>query len=444
LIKKGIPYVTKKPSSNRGRTIRNTEMHKEILMMNAQLLKNQGWKINDIAAHLGKSERSVYYYLSSFPSKRKKRTYSSKLDNYTQFIDSILQDKPNINRELLFDKLKLQGYNGGISILRIYAAKKCGEIDRKAVIRFETEPGLQAQVDWKILGSHTINGFKKKLYAFVMVLGYSRMPYVCFTTSMQSSVFLDCHIKAFKYFNGVPQELLYDNMKTAWISDNEGIFRPNKRLLSFARHYNFIPKRCRIRRPQTKGKVERFIDYLSNNFWPQINTSNIVLEELNEKVLDWITTISDKNMRELNQTRLERYNKEKGVLQKPDIPDFDIREMHEVIVNRESFIQFENNKYSVPPLYIGKTLNILSSPVNDEVQIWFEGKLIRELRLERHLKGGKYYFGNDKELIYLAWKKQFEKPLKERRNIRKQAFVDIRSPMVYEKLINTGDSQWVI
>jgi transposase len=125
----------------------------EQLMHEAQMMKQQGKRIGQIAEALGKSERMVHYYLSEPSRPRKKREYTSKLDPFKPYIDTILEDDSSINREVLLRRLRRQKYDGGITILRDYAAKKSEEITRKAVIRFETEPGYQAQVDWKVLES---------------------------------------------------------------------------------------------------------------------------------------------------------------------------------------------------------------------------------------------------------------------------------------------------
>ena len=231
-------------------------------MHEAQVLRREGFKVRDIAEQLGKSERTIYTYLSSAPRVRKKRTYVSKLDDFKSFIDSVLEEDPNYNRVVLFERIQSIGYTGGITILREYAAQKSKQILTQAVIRFETEPGKQAQVDWKILGKREIGGKVQNLYAFVMVFGYSRAPFVMHTTSMDQSTVLACHAKAFEYFRAIPHEILYDNMKTAFIYDRlQERWKVNKHLLSLATHYGFRPLRCRVRRPQTKGKVERFIDY---------------------------------------------------------------------------------------------------------------------------------------------------------------------------------------
>lgn len=184
----------------------------------------------------------------------------------------------------------------------------------EAVIRFETVPGYQAQVDWKEFGRKTVDGKEKKLYAFTMILGYSRMLCIRFTTDMKSDTVLSCHIMAFRYFGGVLRTILYDNMKTVFVADSDGVFHPQKGLLSLASHYGFTPERCRVRRPQTKGKVERTIGYLDNNFWGRMEGSDVELERLNEDVRCWIDAIKERPIREIGESRSERFGRERGEL----------------------------------------------------------------------------------------------------------------------------------
>ena len=80
-------------------------------------------------------------------------------------------------------------------------------------------------MDWKEFRRTRPDGRKEKVYAFIMLMGYSRKPFIIFTRSMKQSVLLFCHIAAFMYFGVVPREILYDNMKTAFICDAEGVWR---------------------------------------------------------------------------------------------------------------------------------------------------------------------------------------------------------------------------
>ena len=131
--------------------------------------------------------------------------------------------------------------------------------------RFETAPGQQMQVDWA-----TIRRGEDQLSVFVATLGWSRAAYVEFVTDERLETLLSAHEHAFLAFGGVPDEVLYDNMRTVVLQRDRygpGKHRFQPGLLDFAGHCGFRPKLCRPYRAQTKGKVERFIRYLRGSFW---------------------------------------------------------------------------------------------------------------------------------------------------------------------------------
>ncbi len=168
-------------------------MDKEHRMLDARIMQAQGMKQREIATQLGVTDRTIRNYLKLPPRPRKRPQRGSLLDSFEQYIREILEENPYTNGVLLFERLKARGYSGQISILRDHMAKIRKQLVTTAVRRFETEPGLQAQVDWKEFGRQTVDGKEQKLYAFVMVLGYSRKVFVHFTTSMKMEVFLACH-----------------------------------------------------------------------------------------------------------------------------------------------------------------------------------------------------------------------------------------------------------
>lgn len=261
-------------------------------MMDARFYQAQGMTQIEIAALLGVTDRTVRNYLSEQPRPSIKPIRRSKLDPFRDYVRTTIEMNTGMNGELIYDSLRKMGYAGKRSVLKEYITKIRRDTERQAVIRFETEPGFQAQVDWVEFGKQKIDGRLRKLYAFTMVLGYSRFPFVRFTTDMTSATLLACHEMAFRHFDGVPSEILYDNMKTAWIHDGEK-WRPNKRLAAFACHYGFVPKRCQVRRPETKGKVERFNQYLEDNFFAGLVMDSYSLNDLNESVFAWIERIKD-------------------------------------------------------------------------------------------------------------------------------------------------------
>ncbi len=121
---------------------------KEDRMHVARIMAKDGHSQKDIAVKLGVSDRMVRKYLKPDFGTRPRKTRKSILEPFHEFIDSLLEDDPFINLVLVNERLQRRGYTGGMTILRDYARKKRMRITTKAVRRFETEPGLQAQVDW--------------------------------------------------------------------------------------------------------------------------------------------------------------------------------------------------------------------------------------------------------------------------------------------------------
>jgi len=412
-------------------------MDKEHQMLKAKNLHAQGYKQKEIARIIGVTDRTIRNYLSNPATPRKIPKRSSLLDPFKPFIKSIVEKQPYYNCMILFDRLISQGYTGKISILRDYVAMLRKEILTEAVIRFETEPGRQAQVDWKEYRRKKQNGRKDKIYAFTMTLGFSRKPFIMHTKSMKQSVLEACHVKAFEYFQGVPKEILYDNMKTAFVCDAEGRFHPNKRLLALANHYGFVPKRCQIRRPQTKGKVERTIGYMVGNYWPRVKDRDLSLDELNETALNWLKAINQNILRDFVESRNDRFEKEKPYLTSLPAVAYDYLEPHELIVSRESLITYETNRYSVPPEYIKKTVTLKIDPLTNQGELLFEGKTIRETTLKPKGARKRIMLPEDEKAINEVWLKQFLKRQsnqKRKRQSNEHQEVEIRHPGDYEKL----------
>ena len=167
---------------------------------------------------------------------------------------------------LLFREIKAQGYTGGITLLRMYVRRLFeASSSTTPVVRFETSPAHQMQVDWG-----EIRTGKDRLCAFVATLGYRRMSFVKFVSNEKIDTLLICLDEAFEYFGGVPERVLFDNMKTVVIARDaygEGRHRFHQKLYDYSKHHGFLVWLCKPYRPQTKGKVERFIGYLKRSFY---------------------------------------------------------------------------------------------------------------------------------------------------------------------------------
>lgn len=164
----------------------------------------------------------------------------------------------------LLAECRATGYDGGVTQLREYVAGIRPRPEPEPIIRFETEPGVQAQFDFA-----EVRLPWGKRWALVVVLGYSRLLYVEFTPRQTALTVMLGLERAFHAFGGVPQELLFDQMKAVIVEDHRGSggkLLENAEFLRFAAHWGFRIRACRPYRAQTKGKVERPIRYLRDNF----------------------------------------------------------------------------------------------------------------------------------------------------------------------------------
>jgi transposase len=416
-------------------------MDKEHSMLEARILQRQGKTQAEIAELLGVCERTVRNHLKAMPAARKLPIRGSKVDAFKATIDGILDANPSHNGELIYETLQKLGYSGKISVMKDYVASIRRKLQNQAVIRFETEPGHQAQVDWKEFGMQTVDGRATKLSAFVMVLGYSRKAFVHFTTKMDSATLQACHALAFAYFGGVPHEILYDNMRTAFQPDSDNVWRPTKKLLALAVHYGFAPKRCRVRRPETKGKVERTIGYLDNNFWPRMDAVTLSLAGLNDQVRGWLAMVDAKRLSVFEESRDDRFAREQPMLQALSLLPFDSRRDIPVLVSRESLILHETNSYSVPPQHIGTLLTLKVHPFESTAEVFGPGGSIRRFLLSPNGAKIRTFFPEDREAIRKRWDADRSRMARVRKprsaRIRMlQPEVEVRPTSAYEALFS--------
>jgi transposase len=258
-----------------------------------------GISISAIARELGISRNTVKATLRrDGPPEYRRRRMPSKLDPYKDYLLERLREFPEISVEQLFKEIRSRGYAGQISIVKDFTRPH--RVPRRGpVVRFETPPGEQAQCDYAELGIHEVRGVAVKVYAFVMLLSFSRHLYVEFSTSCASEAFLSAHARAFAYFGGMPRRVLYDNAKVVALKHSRTVVTFNEALLDFAGRYGFRPQLCRPYRPQTKGKVERTIGYVKDAFL--VGRVFTDVEDMNVQVLSWLE--GEANVREHATTR---------------------------------------------------------------------------------------------------------------------------------------------
>ena len=236
----------------------------------------------------------------------------SKLDPYKPLIDTRLKEYPKLTAVRLFKEVRAAGYPGSYNQVKRYVRKVRPRPPEEPVVRFETAPGRQGQVDF----AHFRLPWGKR-YALIVVLGYSRLLWVQFYTRQTMKALMHGLESSFSYFGGVPRELLFDPMKAVVIEDgryDDGALVENPEFMRYAYHWNFRIRACRPYRAQTKGKVERPIRYLRESFfYGRTFTSD---DDLNAQALHWLET--EANVRShatLKERPLDRFERERLLLE---------------------------------------------------------------------------------------------------------------------------------
>lgn len=297
----------------------------------------------------------------------------SKLDPYKHLIDMWLEEAP-YSAVRIHEKLMEQGCDCKYTIVRQYVATRKAALNEKATVRFETMPGLQGQVDWGFFENYKVleNGESRKLYCFLMVLGYSRMRYIEFVTDMSTTTLIKCHINAFRYFDGYPEEILYDNMKQVVVKRmlKQSESKLNKQFEYFAGFYGYKPILCRpYRGGQTKGKAERTVRYVRENFMAGIKYHS--LADLNSQAHAWCNKINARIHGTTNECPIDRLADEKLL---PLKREYIIDRINLRRVEKDCLISYAGNKYSVPAEYVGRDVTVI---VLDHMSAaYFEGKQI--------------------------------------------------------------------
>ena len=335
-------------------------------------LYSQGFSISEISKQTGFDRKTVrkYLQLKTLPEPQKRPGRKSKLDPFKPYILEKLKEGP-YTAARLYREIKEMGFDGGKTIVKDFVQKVRPEQGISAVLRYETKPGVQAQVDWAEMGTVEVDGKGKKLFCFNMILGYSRMRYVEFTLSIDTSTLIQCHLNAFEYFGGFTQEILYDNMKQVVIkralksSDSKW----NSQFEDFFKFFGFIPRLCRPYRPQTKGKIENTVGYVKRDFF--LGTRFTSLKDLNAQVHKWLERVNSTVHGTTYQIPLERF-KEENLSPLDQVPPYKVVNKETRKVSRDCYISFLGNKYSVPYRFAGRIAELQSFEGKFEVYVDYE------------------------------------------------------------------------
>lgn len=332
-------------------------------------LQATGKSVRAIARTLGIARNSVRKYLRgpTVPRAQPRAKRGSKLDPYSGYLQAQLARGVD-NCAVLLRELRAQGYTGGYTVLKDYV-QPLRRRQPTATVRFETKPGEQAQVDWGVFRYERPDGTTTTIWAFVLVLSWSRAMYVEFVPRADVATFIRCHIHAFEQLGGLPRRCLYDNAKVVVLGrDEAGEPLWNSRFLDFGLRVGFGIQLCHPYRPQTKGRVESGVKYLRRNFWP--TTKFTTLADLNQQVQAWVAGVAHERC---HGTTFERPG-QRLLAEHAALSPLPGRERlvpflrQDYTVARDGYIQLDRSWYGLSQAWAGKTVQLQVD--EGTVQIW--------------------------------------------------------------------------
>ena len=318
------------------------------------------WRNGTIARQLHVHHSSVTRVLSQAGLPRIGPVRPSGIDPYLPFIRQTLEKFPSLTASRLHVMVKERGYQGSPDHFRHLISHHRPRPHAEAYLRLVTLPGEQAQVDWGHFGHLMIGKASRPLMAFVMVLSWSRRIYLRFFLDARMENFLRGHVGAFEAWGGLPRVLLYDNLKSAVLERQGDAIRFHPTLLEFAGRYRYEPRPVAVARGNEKGRVERAIRYIRDNFWPARHFTD--LDDLNRQAEVWCSGIADDRLcpQDKALTVREAFVQEQPrLLALPDNP-YPLEERVIVTVGKTPYVRFDLNDYSVPHTQVRQALTVLA------------------------------------------------------------------------------------
>jgi len=310
------------------------------------------------------------------------------LHGYRDEIEELLGKKEMTAKQVLRLLQEHHGLIVSYSSVRRYL-QAAFDLGKPAVtVHLEVDPGEEAQVDFGYVGlmRDPKTGKERKTWCFIMTLSYSRHRFVRFVFCQDSPTWIDCHMRAFDFFQGVVNRVILDNLKSGVIKPDLYDPRINFAYAELERHYGFVADPAGVRRAKHKGKVERVVPVVRQHLLAGRQFRDI--REANERALSWCRFEIGNEVH--GTTKKKPYDvfmgEEKDRLKRLPEEPFEIPVWKECTVHCDHHIVFEQSYYSLPTRYIGK--KVWARGTQKALQIFLDHQLIKTH--SRSLEPGKW------------------------------------------------------
>ena len=342
--------------------------NREDLEHHIVLLRAEGWSIRGLARRFDMGRNTIRRILRKNNEQREKGhdvldpsrpvTRKSKLDEFKTMIKELLDKYPDITGVRVYEELTESGFDGGRTIVTDYLQQIRPQPKKEPVVRFETPPGHQGQMDWSPYTMKFTRTGRQEVLCFSYILGFSRRHYIDFTTDRRFYTLIRRHQDAFVHFDGVPATCLYDGEKTVILRWEAGQPVYNPAFVAFITHYHCRPVACLPRRAQTKGKIEEPFQYIEKNLFNGRTFED--LEGLRQTAAWWLQNRSDVHIHDTTGRRpLELFLEQEQAALKPLPPHpYDSAEVALRVCRVDGFLEHETNLYSVPYEYIADIVTV--------------------------------------------------------------------------------------
>lgn len=330
---------------------------------------NEGWSIRCLSRHYGISRNRVRRILRTAETRRTEcapvlpcsnphKRQARKIDDVVPVMKDLLTRYPTITGVRMLEELRVHGYRGGLTMLREQLALLRPSKRADETIRFETDPGVQGQMDWSPYEIPFSRTGKTKVLCFSYILAFSRRQYIDFTMNRDFHTLIRRHRDAFEYFGGVPLQCLYDSEKTVVLRWEGGQPLFNPAFIDFITHYRCKPIACQRRNPKTKGKVERPFQYVEGNYLN--GRTPVDYEDLRAGARWWMREKSDTHIHDTtHRAPLELFMaEERACLQPLPSQPYDCSEVVFRVCPNDALIKFDTNLYSIPFGHMGEIVSV--------------------------------------------------------------------------------------